>query len=119
VEVIAAAVPSLFGCKDEAELMDKLQKGELESVKVRVNVRGVLRIEGGVVERYIGKVGPSPLITKVLDLGPCSASPLATAACTGACLESRRTMRASVVERRLCEPWICSHRFSTVAFSVH
>jgi hypothetical protein len=65
VEVIAAAVPSLYGCKDEAELMDKLEKGELESVKVRVNVRGVLRIEGGVVKRYIGKVGPSPLITKV------------------------------------------------------
>ena len=28
-----------------------------------------------------------------LDLGPCSASPLATAASTVACLESRRTMR--------------------------
>ena len=65
VDVIAAAVPSLYGCKDETELMNKLQKGELESEKVRVNVRGVLRIEGGVVKRYIGKVGPSPLITKV------------------------------------------------------
>jgi hypothetical protein len=28
-----------------------------------------------------------------LEFGPCSASPIATAACTVACLESHRTMR--------------------------
>ena len=30
-----------------------------------MNVRGVLRVEEGSVKRYIGKIGPSPLITKL------------------------------------------------------
>ena len=51
VDVISTAVPALYGCADEAELKDKLQKGVLESEKARANVRGVLRIEGGTVTK--------------------------------------------------------------------
>ena len=63
VVVIAVAVPALYGCKDETELSTKLANGELECVKVRVNVRGVMRSEGSDVKRYIGEIVESPLIT--------------------------------------------------------
>ncbi len=53
VDVVSAAVPALYGCTTEAELKDKLQKGVLEPEKAPVNVRGVLRIEGGTVKKYI------------------------------------------------------------------
>ena len=65
VDVVASAVPALYGCSDEEELKDKLQKGTLEPQLARVNVRGVLRVEGGAVKKFIAKVGPSPLINKL------------------------------------------------------
>ena len=61
--MIAVAVPALYNCKDEAELSTKSANGELECVKVRVNVRGVMRSEGSDVKRYIGEIVESPLIT--------------------------------------------------------
>ena len=61
VDVVSAAVPALYGCADEAELKDKLAKGLLEPEKARVNVRGVLRVEGGAVKKYIAEIAPSSL----------------------------------------------------------
>mgnify|MGYP000028518462 FL=1 len=61
VDVVSAAVPALYGCADEAELKDKLAKGLLEPEKARVNVRGVLRVEGGAVKKYISEIAPSSL----------------------------------------------------------
>jgi hypothetical protein len=55
----------LYGCSVEDELKDKLQKRTLEPQLARVSVRGVLRVEGGAVKKYIAKVGPSPLINKI------------------------------------------------------
>ena len=75
VFVIAVAVPALYNCKDEAELWTKSANGELECVKVRVNVRGVMRSEGSDVKRYIGEIVESPLMT--------TASPLAMRAAVG------------------------------------
>ena len=73
--MIAVAVPALYNCKDEAELSTKSANGELECVKVRVNVRGVMRSEGSDVKRYIGEIVESPLMT--------TASPLAMRAAVG------------------------------------
>jgi hypothetical protein len=75
VFVIAVAVPALYNCKDEAELWTKSANGELECVKVRVNVRGVMRSEGSDVKKYIGEIVESPLMT--------TASPLAMRAAVG------------------------------------
>jgi hypothetical protein len=65
VDVVATAVPALYGCSDEEELKAKLQKGTLEPQLARVSVRGVLRTDGGAVKKFIAEVGPSPLITKL------------------------------------------------------
>ena len=43
--VVANAFAPLFGCKDLAEVKDKAQKGTLEVLQTRLNVRGVLRQE--------------------------------------------------------------------------
>ena len=41
------AVPSLFGCASESELKEHVRAQSLTSVRQRMNVRGVLREEGG------------------------------------------------------------------------
>ena len=70
VIVVANAFAALFGCKDLAEVKDKAQKGTLEVLQTRLNVRGVLRqetIDGQalpVVKKYIASVGPSPKIVR-------------------------------------------------------
>ena len=61
VDVVRSAVLFLYGCADEEELKAHLAAQSLTSVKVRINVRGVLREESGVTRRYIVKVGVTPL----------------------------------------------------------
>ena len=61
VDVVASAVPALFGCKTEAELKDQLAAQSLTSLKTRVNARGVLRLENGVAKRYVTEVESTPL----------------------------------------------------------
>ena len=56
VDVVASAVPALYGCKTEAELKEQLAAQSLTSVKTRMNVRGVLRLENGVAKRYVTEV---------------------------------------------------------------
>ena len=53
VDVVHTAVPFLFGCSTEAELKEHVRAQSLTSVRQRMNVRGVLREEGGVTRRYI------------------------------------------------------------------
>ena len=65
VQLVEAAVPAAFGCKDIAEVKAKAQQGTLQSAQTRVNVRGVLRPEGAVCKKLVAAVGPSPLIVKV------------------------------------------------------
>ena len=57
VDVTAAAVPSLYGCMGEDELRNKLASGEVEPEKVRVSVRGVLRVEEGGKEAHRPNLG--------------------------------------------------------------
>ena len=61
VDVVASAVPALYGCKTEAELKEQLAAQSLTSVKTRMNARGVLRLENGVAKRYVMEVESTPL----------------------------------------------------------
>ena len=61
VDVVASAVPALYGCKTEAELMEQLGAQSLTSLKTRVNARGVLRVENGVTKKYVAEVEPTPI----------------------------------------------------------
>ena len=53
VDVLSTAVPIWFGCSSESELLERLRAQSLTSVRTRMNVRGVMREEGGVTRRYI------------------------------------------------------------------
>ena len=61
MDVISSAVPALYGCTDESEIKRKLLDGTLESQRVRLNVRGVLRMEGNIEKKYIAEIGESSL----------------------------------------------------------
>ena len=61
VDVVTTAVPALYGCKNEVELRNKLDTQSLTSIKIRVNARGVLRLENGITKKYVMEVEPSPL----------------------------------------------------------
>ena len=60
VDVVGIAVPSLYGCKTEAELRDHLAAQSLASLKTRVNARGVLRVENGITKKCVAEVEPTP-----------------------------------------------------------
>ena len=60
VDVVASAVPALYGCKTEAELNDQLHAQSLTSLKTCVNARGVLRVENSVTKKYVTQVEPIP-----------------------------------------------------------
>ena len=47
VDVARAAVPLLFGCSTEEELKEHVRAQSLTSSRQRLNVRGVLRADGG------------------------------------------------------------------------
>ena len=55
------AVPALYGCADEADLQRQLEAQSLTSFKMRMNVRGVIRVEAGITKKYVLKVEKSPL----------------------------------------------------------
>ena len=61
VDVVREAVPALYGCSDEADLKRQLEAQSLSSFKMRMNVRGVIRVEAGITKKYIVKVEKSPL----------------------------------------------------------
>ena len=56
-----ADVGSISGCENAAELRDHMGAQSLTSLKVRVNARGVLRVENGVTKKYVTEVKPTPL----------------------------------------------------------
>ena len=60
VDVVASAIPALYGCKTEDELKDQLAAQSLTSLKTRVNARGVLRVENSVTKKYVTEVEPTP-----------------------------------------------------------
>ena len=47
--------------QNEVELRNKLDTQSLTSIKIRVNARGVLRLENGITKKYVMEVEPSPL----------------------------------------------------------
>ena len=61
VDVLGSTVPALFGCSGEEELRRQLGAQSLTSTKVRMNARGLLRVESGAIRRYVATVEPSPL----------------------------------------------------------
>ena len=61
VDVLGSAAPALFGCSGEEELQRQLGAQSLTSTKVRMNARGLLRVESGAIRRYVATVEPSPL----------------------------------------------------------
>ena len=58
---MANAVLALYGCSGEEELRRQFGAQSLTSPRVRVNARGVLRVESGATRRYVAKVEPAPL----------------------------------------------------------
>ena len=65
VDVLGSAVPALFGCSGEEELRKQLGAQSLTSTKVRMNARGLVRVESGAIRRYVATVEPSPLRANV------------------------------------------------------
>ena len=63
---MASAVPTLYGCKTEAELKEQLAAQSLTSVKTRMNARGVLRLENGVAKRYVTEVDDEVTADKIM-----------------------------------------------------
>ena len=61
VDVVRSAVPALYGCADECELRKQLEAQSLTSSKMRMNVRGVIRVEAGITKKYVVKAENSPL----------------------------------------------------------
>jgi hypothetical protein len=61
VDVVSAAVPALYGCTNETDLRNQLEAQSLTSSKMRLNVRGVIRVEMGITRKYVVKVEKSPL----------------------------------------------------------
>ena len=61
VDVINVAVPALYDCEDEETLRAQIEAQSLTRLKARVNVRGILRAEGGITRRYIVAVEKSCL----------------------------------------------------------
>ena len=61
VDVVGEAVPLLYGCANDKELKGHLTALSLTSCKMRLNVRGVVRVEAGVTKKYVVKIEQSPL----------------------------------------------------------
>ena len=56
VDVVRSAVPALYGCADEDDLRSQLSAQSLTSCKMRMNVRGVIRVEAGITKKYVVQV---------------------------------------------------------------
>ena len=80
VDVLGSAVPALFGCSGEEELRRQLGAQSLTSTKVRMNARGLLRVESGSIRRYVTTVEPSPLRATVSMTAMCLSLGLSKAA---------------------------------------
>ena len=65
VDVVANAIPALYGCSGEEELRRQCEAHALTSLKVRFNARGVLRVESGVTRKYVAQVEQAPLQARV------------------------------------------------------
>ena len=61
VDVVRSAVPALYGCTSEADVQTQLSAQSLTSSKMRMNIRGVIRVENGFTKKYIVDVEKSPL----------------------------------------------------------
>ena len=61
VDVANTAVPFMFGCSTEGELKARVRAQPLTSARQRMNVRGVLREEGGSARRLVVTAEPSSL----------------------------------------------------------
>ena len=59
VSVVEKAVPALFSCADEREVMTKHAAGELKSNSQRVNIRGVKRVSNGEIRILIREIRTS------------------------------------------------------------
>ena len=56
VEVIQSAVPALYGLSTRDEVESALAAGSLTTCQYRVNIRGVRRVESGVVKYLVGDI---------------------------------------------------------------
>ena len=61
VDVVANAVPALYGCETADEVAEHIRTKSLTSTKKRLNVRGILRDERGTTKRYVVLVATTPL----------------------------------------------------------
>jgi hypothetical protein len=65
VDVVHEAVPALYACQNEKELLENLEKGTIQVIQGRVNVRGVIRVENGVTKKYLGAIAATSLTAKI------------------------------------------------------
>lgn len=61
VDILGSAVPFLYGCSDAETMKAQLVAQSLTSTRVRLNARGVLRVESGVMRRYVAEIEATPL----------------------------------------------------------
>ncbi|MEY2988005.1 MAG: hypothetical protein RJB13_1526 [Pseudomonadota bacterium] len=61
VDVVKEPLLKIFDCSTEDDFKTQLQAQSLTSLKCRVNIRGVMRDEGGTMKKYLIKMEPSPL----------------------------------------------------------
>ena len=56
VYVVESAIPSVYGLKTKEEVEEEARRGTLEVIKHRVNVRGVVRVEGKQVKYFVAEI---------------------------------------------------------------
>ena len=61
VDVLGSAVPALYGCSGTEELKAQIAAQSLTSTRLRLNARGIVRVESGITRRYVAKFEPTPL----------------------------------------------------------
>ena len=60
VNVTDKAAPALYGCADTEEVLTKAKQGKLQVSQSRFNMRGLLRLEDGIMRKYVVEMGPAP-----------------------------------------------------------
>ena len=61
LDVIKDPVLTIFNCANEQQFKEQLQAQSLTSLQYRVNIRGLIKEEGGVMKRYLIKMERTPL----------------------------------------------------------
>ena len=65
VDILDVAAPCIYGLQNREEVKQHLEKGTLATQCNRVNIRGVIRRENGIVKRLVAEVTKSPFDAQI------------------------------------------------------